>query len=199
MSRRSLSELKIDIALRAKKGVGFIWAGGVYWVLMTGAGSFFSPQTAALILLLGMGIVFPLAVLFSNLIDASVITSDQPLSSLGGQIAALNGLFLPVMIVVYVHIPEWTPFTMAVLGGAHFLPYGWLYDSTGYVVLALGVALGSTLVAFALAQYDVLEYSFVVIPIVGVVAHAASGVLVWKEVSALRQSEEDRPQHSPSN
>jgi hypothetical protein len=188
MSSESLSELKVDIALQAKKGVGFIWAGGVYWGGMTGIGYFLSPETAALLFILGMGIVFPLAFLFSKLIDASVVTSDHPLSSLGGQIAALNGLFLPVMIVVYVHIPAWTPFTMAVLGGAHFLPYGWLYDSTGYVVLSLGVALGSTVAAFALAQYGALEHTFVVIPILGVITHAVSSGMVWREVSDLRKS-----------
>lgn len=188
MSSQSLSELKRDIALQAKKGIGFIWAGGVYWVAMTGVGYFLSPDTAALLFILGMGIVFPLAFLFSKLVDASVVTSDHPLSSLGGQIAALNGLFLPVIIVVYVHIPVWTPFTMAVLGGAHFLPYGWLYDSTGYVVLSLGVSLGSTGAAFALAQFAALDHSFVIIPILGVIAHMLSSGMVWKEVSNLRQS-----------
>lgn len=117
-----------------------------------------------------------------------MVTSDHPLSSLGGQIAALNGRFLPVIIVVYVHIPAWTPFTMAVLGGAHFLPYGWLYDSTGYIVLSLGVSLGSTVAAFTFAQYNALEYSFIAIPILGVIAHTLSSGMVCKEVSNLRQS-----------
>jgi len=198
MSSRSLSQLKTDLVLQAKKGVGFLWAGGTYWLIMTGIGSVFAPETAALLIILGMGIVFPLAFVFSRWVDATVVTSDHPLSLLGGQIGALNGLFLPVMIVVYVHIPMWTPFTVGALAGAHFLPYGWLYDSRGYVVLSLGLSLGSTVAAFALAQYSALDHSFVVIPVLGVFAHGLSSGMVWKEVRTLQESAGD-PSGSPSS
>lgn len=187
MSRKPLSELKTDIALEAKKGVGFLWAGGVYWLAMGVVGYILPLETAALVFLLGMGIVFPLAYLFSTWVDASVITSDHPLASLGGQIAGLNGLFLPVMIVVYAYIPEWTPFTMAVLGGAHFLPYGWLYESRGYVALSIGLSVGATVAAFGLKQYDALGSSFIVIPALGVLTHSLASGRVWAEVRVLER------------
>lgn len=72
MSSKPLSDLKIDIALEAKKGVGFLWAGGVYWLAMGVAGYALPLETAALIFLLGMGLVFPLAYLFSTWVDVSV-------------------------------------------------------------------------------------------------------------------------------
>lgn len=73
MSRKPLSELKADIALEAKKGDGFLWAGGVYWLTMGDVGYIMPLDTAALVFLLGMGLVLPLAHLFSTWVDVSVV------------------------------------------------------------------------------------------------------------------------------
>ena len=40
--------------------------------------------------------------------------------------------------------PAWTPYVMAVLFGSHFLPYGWLYRSRGYMLLAILTAVATT-------------------------------------------------------
>jgi hypothetical protein len=50
--------------------------------------------------------------------------------------------YLPVFMAVYQFKPELLPLTIGLLGGAHFLPYAWLYNSRAYMftAFAMGVA-----------------------------------------------------------
>ena len=54
--------------------------------------------------------------------------------------------YWPIVVVVAQTAPEWTIYTMAVLFGSHFIPYGWFYRSAGY----LGLGIGSIVVPTAL-------------------------------------------------
>lgn len=181
----TLHEMRRDVAARSRKGLPFLIAGGIYWAGMGVAGAALPAERAALALLVGLGVVMPLAYLFSRMLGAEFAATDHPLSPLGGQIAALNGFFLPVFVVVYAEIPGWTPFTLAVLGGSHFLPYAWYFDSRAYQVLSLGMAGGSAAAAFASAATVGLGASFVAVPAVCVVAHAVAGLMLWRETAGL--------------
>lgn len=185
MESRTLAELRRDVAVRSRLGLPFVAAGGTYWAAMTGLGATLSPDAAALVLLLGLGVVMPLAWAFSKLLGAEFAVTDNPLSALGGQIAALNGFFIPVFVVVYVEIPGWTPFAMGVLGGAHFLPYAWYFDSRGYLVLSLVMAGGSALAAFGCAATVGLDASFVAVPAACALAHGVGGAILWRESAGL--------------
>jgi hypothetical protein len=55
-------------------------------------------------------------------------------------VAALQLFFWPVVILVFRLAPAWTPWTMALLFGSHFLPYWWIYRSRAYAFLALSLA-----------------------------------------------------------
>lgn len=62
-----------------------------------------------------------------------------------------NRLHRHRIIVVWRRIPEWTPFTLAILFGSHFLPYARLNRSRAYAALAIGVV-GSTTIAVLIAR-----------------------------------------------
>lgn len=65
------------------------------------------------------------------------------LGTLGGLIAATQVFYLPVFIAVYQFQPSLLPLTIGLLGGAHFLPYAWLYNSRGYLFVALATGLSA--------------------------------------------------------
>ena len=66
-----------------------------------------------------------------------VISRGNPLGTLGGLIAATQVFYLPVFIAIYQFRPSLLPLTIGLLGGAHFLPYAWLYNSCGYLFVAV--------------------------------------------------------------
>ena len=70
------------------------------------------------------------------------------LTPLGMLLAALQIFFWPIIILIYKLSPAWTPWAMASLFGAHFLPYAWLHRSAAYAFLSASVA--ASLVALAL-------------------------------------------------
>ena len=67
----------------------------------------------------------------------------------------------PVLVAVFFIRPELVPFTMGVLFGSHFLPYGWFYRSRGYTTLGI-----SAPIVALLLQLAAPARSFVLIPLV---------------------------------
>lgn len=65
------------------------------------------------------------------------------MGTLGGLIAATQVFYLPVFIAVYQFQPSLLPLTIGLLGGAHFLPYAWLYNNHGYLFVALATGLSA--------------------------------------------------------
>ena len=80
--------------------------------------------------------------------------------------------------------PNWTPFTMAVLFGSHFLPYSWLYRSRGYGFLAIGIAI----VAIA-GIFIVRKPLYTTIPLLAAACYAVAVVMLWTEVQGLVRKE----------
>ena len=77
------------------------------------------------------------------------MAQDHPLRSLSVQLAMVQIVALPAVIMMYTQNPALVPAVFAAIGGAHFLPYVWLHQTKIYLYLALGVALGSWAITLA--------------------------------------------------
>ncbi len=75
--------------------------------------------------------------------------------------------------------PAWTPYVMAVLFGSHFLPYGWLYRSRGYMLLAILTAVATTTTVL-IARGPVPQ----VVPLVAVGSYLVAILVIRSEVAA---------------
>jgi hypothetical protein len=93
------------------------------------------------------GLVFPVGVLLTRLAGGDLFAKSPGLTPLGLLLAALQLFFWPIIALVYVLAPAWTPWTMAILFGSHFLPYAWLYRSRAYAFLSVSVAVSLTVLA----------------------------------------------------
>jgi len=142
LDRRELSAV-------TKKGVGLPIAGVVFWIVATVIWRVMPAPRAGIVVLAATGLVFPLGLLLSRGLKADVLARRKPLSDLGGVLAAVQLLYLPVLILCVLRFPAWMPFVMAVLFGSHFLPYGWLYESRGYYLLGIGIPVVATAIALA--------------------------------------------------
>ncbi|WP_431190651.1 DUF7010 family protein [Lysinibacillus sphaericus] len=73
----------------------------------------------------------------SKILGVNLLTTGNPLGTLGGIVAAPQAFYIPVFIIVYMNIPEYLPFTIGLLAGSHFLPYIWIYKSKAYLFIYL--------------------------------------------------------------
>lgn len=85
--------------------------------------------------------------------------------------AFTQAFYIPVYIMVYKNNPAFLPFTIGLLGGSHFLPYMWIYNSRAYLFIMLGTCLA----AFLFGSFFV-DQAFTLVPLAVSIVY---GVGVW--------------------
>lgn len=134
-----LTTERLRMAVLTRKGIGMPAAGLLYWLVVAFILRRFEPSTALIYCFILTGPVFPIGYLLTRLAGGDLFAKHPTLTPLGLQLAALQLFFWPIIVVVFRQAPEWTPFTLAILFGSHFLPYSWLYLSRGYAFLSISV------------------------------------------------------------
>ena len=161
-----LNELKIEYAVKQKKGLPFIMASSVLWTIMlivflTGL----SVATKNLIAMCCSALLLPVGILFGKLIKVNIFSKGNPIGSLS-IVAALNQLlYLPIVIWAMYAVPDKMIMAYAIVVGAHFLTYYWIYFSPTYfyasiiipiVSLILGMYFSQVIVCLAFVVFDIL-------------------------------------------
>ena len=142
-SGKTLDQLKQEHIASTQRGYPILVAGAVYFLVLALLRALVPVRTVQLIWVLGLCVIFPAGVLLGRTLGIDVISRGNPLGTLGGLIAATQVFYLPVFIAVYQFQPSLLPLTIGLLGGAHFLPYGWLYNSRGYLFVAVATGLSA--------------------------------------------------------
>ena len=135
-----LNELKKECALKQKKGLPFIMASALIWTAILCVHlTNLNPLAKNLLTFCCTGPLLPLAFGISKLIGVDFQGRGNPLTKLG-MIFTLNQiLYLLIAMWVYSAVPEKMLMVFSMIFGAHFLPYGWLYDSKSYFVMAVAI------------------------------------------------------------
>jgi hypothetical protein len=103
--------------------------------------TFALPVSTAALLFMFQGIVaLPLSLLLERALGYRMVSRENTLQPLFIQVASIQLLALPAVIVAYGLNPLYTPVAFAAVGGAHFLPYTWLQRTPVYGFLAVVVA-----------------------------------------------------------
>jgi hypothetical protein len=167
----SLAELQDHVIDVAQRGYPILITGSVFFVLLAAIGSFLPQRSLGLVWIFGMMVIFPTGVMLGALLRIKVLTTDNPLGTLGGLVAAVQAFFIPVFIVVYQFTPQYLPLAVGLLGGAHFLPYSWIYRSRAYIFVSVGTGLASLVVGTAMLStaYTLVPLAISLIFAVGVV------------------------------
>jgi hypothetical protein len=84
------------------------------------------------------------------------------------------------MIGAYITTPQAVPWYLAVLVGAHFLLFAWLYDSGAYVFCAL-----ATVAAAGLSAWMLPGATYVVTPFAVAAVLAATAALLVRQSAAI--------------
>jgi len=152
-SRQVLNELKVEYAVKQKKGLPFIMASTALWTIMLVA--FLTNLDLAMKNMIAMccsALLMPVGMLFGKIIKVNIFSKENPLSSLS-IVAALNQLlYLPIVLWAMYEAPEKMIMTYAIVVGAHFLTYYWIYFSPTYFYAAIIIPIASLLLGMYFSQ-----------------------------------------------
>lgn len=132
-----LYESRNELSVRGKNGIGFLLSASVIWSIITII--FLQPieiYQKNIFMLFSTGLMFPLSIGISRLIKADWKFKDIPLGSLGMYLNLAQIIYFPILIWGMIKSPEVTVMFLAVIVGAHFFPYGWLYNAKPYYIMA---------------------------------------------------------------
>ena len=90
--------------------------------------------------------LMPLAWLLSKPLGITFSDKENPLSPLGIVMSVAQIPYLLIVMWVYAAVPEKMVMTLAMVFGAHLLPFGWLYRSKVYYFMTGAVTIGALLV-----------------------------------------------------
>jgi len=150
----NLEELRLNCAIKQKKGLHFILASIFIWcaILIVHLSSL-PILTKNLLTFCSTAPLMPLAFLISKIIKVDFQNKENPLTNLGILFSANQILYLIIAMWVYPTVPEKMLMVIAMIFGAHLLPYGWLYKSKSYMVLSIIIPILSLIVGLSFQPY----------------------------------------------
>ena len=95
--------------------------------------------------------VLPISFLISKLLKIDFQNKTNPLTDLGIVFSANQILYLLIAMWIYPTIPEKMVMVVAIIFGAHLLPYSWLYKSKAYLVFSIIIPFIALLVGLTLS------------------------------------------------
>lgn len=132
-----MDHLRIECSVRGKNGISFLLSALVLWFLFAIIyRQSVDIQLKNLLVLFLTGLLFPLAVGISRLIQVDWKLTDHPLGSLGLIFNIAQLIYFPLVFWAFFAFPEKMIVVFAVITGAHFFPYGWFYQAKAYYVMA---------------------------------------------------------------
>lgn len=160
---------------QAEEGLHFILASIVIWAVVAGVHASDLPILAKnFYTFCATAPLVPLAFLISRFIGVEFSDKKNPLNILGLLFSFNQLLYLLIAMWVYPVVPLKLVMVIGMIFGAHLLPYGWLYRSRSYYVMAVFVPLFSLLVGMGLSGF--------VYALVMVFVEVVFSLLLWLEV-----------------
>lgn len=162
----NLEQLRIDCAIKQKKGLHFILASVLIWCAVFIVQLLTLPAlTKNLFTFCLTAPLVPLAYFISKMIGVDFTNKSNPLNQLGVLFSINQMLYLLIAMWVYPTIPDKMLMVLAMIFGAHLFPYGWLYKSKSYfafsiiipfTMLIIGNLYSSVAVAGVMIVYEIL-------------------------------------------
>lgn len=174
----NLNELRNDCAIKQKKGLHFILASIIIWIAVLLVNLSDLPiLTKNLLTFCSTAPLMPLAYFLSKVIKVDFTNKDNPLNNLGILFSVNQILYLLIAMWIYQAIPEKMVMVIAIIFGAHLLPFGWLYQSKSYMGLSVIIPITILVVG--------LIYSAVVVSMVMIIFEVIFSVLLFLENKRL--------------
>jgi hypothetical protein len=149
-----LEFLRKDCSVNQKKGIHFILASVFIWGAVLGVQLLDLPiLTKNLYTFICTAPLVPLAFFISKLIKADFQNKENPLTNLGVLFSVNQILYLIIAMWVYPTVPDKMLMVIAMIFGAHLLPFGWLYKSKSYMALSVIITILALVVGLMFEPY----------------------------------------------
>ena len=134
----NLEDLRNDIALKQKKGLPFICASVVIWLLMLIVIMLDLPQGKENFLVFCCSApLMPISWGIGKVLKVDIFDKSNPLGNVGFLFTCNQFLYLLIVMWVFNAVPDKMVMVYAMVFGAHLLPYSWLYKSISYRVFSI--------------------------------------------------------------
>ncbi|MEL6923061.1 MAG: hypothetical protein AAFO94_03360 [Bacteroidota bacterium] len=156
MKTPDVDQLRIQLSLNAKNGIDFIVAATVVWAVITYIwtlpnGSY----NNSVFTFIAGAFLLPLAFALSKVFKTKWTTADNPLQPLGLWFNFAQLFYFPFLFFFLSKDPDHFIMAYAIITGAHFFPYAWLYKEPFYAVAAGVIAWSIFFVAMKVADTQI--------------------------------------------
>lgn len=166
MDKQSLEQTKKACARGQKRGLHFIMASVIIWALVLIVHLTKLPiETKNLLTFCCTCPLMPLAWMLSKPLGITFSDKENPLSPLGIVLSVAQIPYLLIVMWVYAAVPDKMVMTLAMVFGAHLLPFGWLYDSKIYYIMSGVVTIGALILGLKFPPH-ILALCMVVVEII---------------------------------
>ena len=151
LEEKMVDKLRKEIAIQQKKGLPFIMASVIIWLLIVLVSILnINMNMKNLLVFCCSCPLLPLAWLIGKLIKVDIFSKQNPLGQLGFIFTLNQMIYLLIVMWVFSAVPEKMIMVYAMVFGAHLFPYSWLYQSKGYTVAAISIPMISLILGCAL-------------------------------------------------
>jgi hypothetical protein len=142
-----LEELRLDCAIKQKRGLHIIMASVVIWVAILCVHlSPLSILNKNLFTFFCTAPLLPISYVISKIIKVDFQQKANPLTNLGVLFSINQIVYLLIAMWIFPTIPDKMLMVLAIIFGAHLMPYGWLYKSKVYFILSVVIPICALLV-----------------------------------------------------
>jgi len=183
MNHLELHKLKLELAVKSKKGADFILAACFVWFIITyiwfvGEESY---NKSVITFMVG-ALLLPLAFSFSKILKTDWKVEENPLQPLGLWLNFAQLFYFPFLIFVLLTLPDYFVMTYAIITGAHLFPYAWFYDENSYAILA-GIISASSLIIGLNVSAEAMFY----IPLFTAISLLVMFIILWFSISKTKE------------
>lgn len=150
----SLEELKVDCSKKQKKGIHFIIASIVIWIMVLIVQLTNLPiLTKNLLTFCCTAPLLPISFLISKILKIQFQDKSNPLNNLGILFSVNQIIYLLIAMWIYPTMPDKMLMVIAMIFGGHLLPYSWLYSSKTYMLFSIIIPILSLIVGLNFENY----------------------------------------------
>ena len=155
-SRTDLETLRNDIVIKQKKGLPFICASVVIWLLILIVIMLDLPQDKENLFVFCCSCpLLPISWLIGKVLKVDIFDKSNPLGDVGFLFTCNQFLYLLIVMWVFSAVPDRMVMVYAMVFGAHLLPYSWLYKSLSYRIFSITIPIVSLIVGCVFSAFSV--------------------------------------------
>ena len=150
----NLNDLREDCATRQKRGIHFIIASIIIWFILLLVQLTVLPiLTKNFLTFCCAALLLPLAYFISRIFKIDFQNVNNPLTNLGIIFSINQILYLLIAVWAYSAVPDKMLMIIAMIFGAHLLPYGWLYQSRIYLIFSVTIPIVALIAGYYFSPY----------------------------------------------